>query len=62
MQQLIDNMRARFHPERMTAQDWRDLRLNYIGQLELSRDLMLTVATLMDREAERERRNPPGHY
>ena len=44
------------HPERMTAQDWRDLRLDMLADLELLRQQILITADLLEqREVDRER-------
>ena len=51
----IDALRAT-HPERMTAQDWRELRLDMLADLELLRRQILLTADLCEwLEVSRER-------
>lgn len=60
---LVGNMRAnaaaiagriaelkRTHPERMAAQDWRELRIDMLADLDLLRQQILITADLLEQQ------------
>ena len=49
----------RTHPERMTAQDWRELRIAMMTDLELLRQQILITADLLEMQGVHRERDYP---